>query len=127
MLHGLSAFTVEESKARLSLQQPQAGVVAQYVSPVPLGFRHWDGFTPPPRKEFPNQWHVEASTRDKRKSLAMFTVLVPYRGKQRPEVTATRIDSETALGVRVVCDGREMQTLFSKSPDGGLVSVTRKK
>ena len=76
------------------MEQPRAGVDVQYLSPVSLGYRQWDGYSPPPSKEFPNQWHVEASTRDKQQELAMVTVLVPYRVGKKPEWSAERMDEE---------------------------------
>ena len=126
MLHALSAFKVDETRARLTVQRPKAGLVVQYLSPAPLAFRQWDGFAPPPRKEFPNQWHVEAGTRDKQRSLAMLTLFVPYRGDKQPEFTATRIDGTDKLGVQMTCAGHKTRIMFSKSADGGLTAVERK-
>lgn len=57
MLHALKPFAVDGAAARLAVEQPKAGVTVRYLSPVALTFRQWDGFTPPPTKEFPNQWH----------------------------------------------------------------------
>jgi len=52
--------------------------------PAPLTFRQWDGYDPKPTQPFPNQWHVEAGTRQRQPRLEMLTVLVPYRAGQRP-------------------------------------------
>src|SRR5688572_17475155 len=62
MLHGLKEFEVDEGEGRLGLEMAKAGVDVQYVSTEPLKFRQWDGFDPKPTREFPNQWHLEAST-----------------------------------------------------------------
>jgi hypothetical protein len=109
MLHALRKFELDEKQARLTVQQPTAGVAVAYLSPAPLQFRQWDGFAPPPTKEFPNQWHVEAGTREKLKRLAMITVLLPYRGDKRPDWSAARIETAAGLGVRVTVDGRTTQ------------------
>lgn len=44
MLHAQVPFTVDENTAMLSVLLSKASVVAQYLAPVPLGFRHWDGY-----------------------------------------------------------------------------------
>ncbi|MEN6497872.1 MAG: DUF4962 domain-containing protein [Thermoguttaceae bacterium] len=123
MLHALKPFTVNEKDARLSVDQPKAGVEVQYVSSTPLAFRQWDGYTPPPSKPFPNQWHVEAGTRDKSRQLGMLTVLMPYRAGQRPEWSAERGETETSLGVRITRNGKPMSVVFPKPGKGGTASV----
>lgn len=119
LLHALKAFDVDEAKSQVTVAQPKAGVVAQYLSPVPLSFRQWDGFDPKPSKEFPNQWHVEAGTREQQKELGMLTVLVPYRAGQKPAWQAERIESPTALGVRFVQGGKTRLVAFRKAGMGG--------
>jgi hypothetical protein len=116
MLHALQAFAVDEPQSRLSVQQPHAGVDVQYLSPAPLAFRQWDGYAPPPTKEFPNQWHVEASTRGRHQELALLTVLMPYRAGQRPTWSAERVETDATLAVRVVRDGKDTTVSFPK-PD----------
>ena len=126
MLHALDEFEIDESNSRLLAQQPRAGVEVQYLSPAPLRFRQWDGFTPPPSREFPNQWHVEASTIDNQPAVGMLTVLVPYRTVQRPEWSAERIESETFVGARVR-RGSDMTTVsFPKPNTSGAFLVDRK-
>ena len=56
------AFVVDEAAARARIEQPKAGATVQYLSPVPLSFRQWDGYEPKPEREFPNQWHLEAGS-----------------------------------------------------------------
>jgi len=114
MLHGLRPFTIDEQKARLRLQLDQAGVEVQYLSPVGLGFRQWDGYQPPPTQQFPNQWHVEASTREKQQTLGMLTVLVPYRTGGRPSWSAKRLETASALGVQIEGEGKRLTLWFAK-------------
>lgn len=118
MLHALSPFTVDEKTARLSVQQPKAGLVAQYLPPAPLNFRQWDGYDPAPNREFPNQWHVEAGTREKTAALQMLTVLGPHRGQQPSNWNAERIESDTAVGVRLQRDGRNIFIALRKADSG---------
>src|SRR6185369_10038140 len=101
MLHGLSAFTVDEGKGTLKLERPKAGLEAKYLPATPLKFRQWDGFEPKPTKEFPNQWHVEASTQEKSAEVGMLTILLPHRAGAAQEWSAERIESGTAIGVRL--------------------------
>jgi len=107
LLHALRPFEIDEAKARLVVDQPKSGVEVRYLSPLPLAFRQWDGYVPPPTKEFPNQWHVEAGTRDKTRALAMLTVLVPYRAGKRPDWSAERVNRGSTTAVRIVCGGQE--------------------
>jgi hypothetical protein len=114
MLHALKPFTVDDKNMRLFVEQPKAGVVAQYLSPLPLTFRQWDGYEPQPDREFPNQWHVEAGTQEKRQSIGVLTVIVPYRAGQKTEWTAERLESDTALGARVQRGGKTVIIAFRK-------------
>lgn len=114
MLHAFKPFTVDESKRSLAVDQPKAGVAVQYLSPVPLTFRQWDGYEPKPSKVFPNQWHVEAATGQKQKSLGVLTVLAPYRAGQRSELKGELLDDRSALGARIVRDGQTTLVAFRK-------------
>jgi len=119
MLHALAEFQVDESAARVRVQQPKAALTAQYLSPVQLSFRQWDGFDPKPSREFPNQWHVEAGTQEKRSELRMITVLVPRRATEA-EIAwqAERIESDTAMGVRLTRNGKETVVALRKLEQG---------
>ncbi|MCX7887792.1 MAG: heparinase II/III-family protein, partial [Verrucomicrobiae bacterium] len=125
MLHALREFTVEEKAARLSVEQRRAGVTVQYLSPVPLKFRQWDGYTPPPRRPFPNQWHVEASTQEKRPEIGMITVIVPYRAGQRRNWTAERLEDASVIAVRVNCGRTSSLLTFRKQGSGVRVEAAR--
>lgn len=126
MLHALREFSVDAQAGRLRVEQPQAGVDVQYLSPLPLSFRQWDGYDPPPTKEFPNQWHVEAGTSDRRSELAMVTVIVPYRAGQRPEWSAQREDTAEGVRVAITCSGRQTSIRFSPPGAPGGVLVERR-
>jgi hypothetical protein len=125
MLHALKEFDIDRSKSRLRTEQPRAGVEVQYLSPTPLTFRQWDGFTPPPSREFPNQWHVEASTTEMRPQLSMLTLIVPYRAGQRPAWSAQRIESESAIGVRLIDGGKPTTVTLPKPATTGPVRIDR--
>lgn len=123
LLHALRAFQVDESSGRLDVQQPRAGVEVQYLSPAPLQYRQWDGYTPPPSREFPNQWHVEASTRDKQQEQAVITVLMPYRAGKKPEWSAERQDAADAFGVKVTLGGEPRTVFIPKAGSQGSLRV----
>jgi hypothetical protein len=118
MLHALSPFNVDDKAARLSAQQPRASVTAQYLSPTPLNFRQWDGFDPKPDREFPNQWHVEAGTREKLTELRMLTVIIPQRSGANSTWRAERLEGDTAVGVRVFRSGKQTLVAFRKADQG---------
>ncbi len=114
MLHGLRPFTIQEEKARLHLELDKAGVEVQYLSPVRLSFRQWDGYQPPPTQPFPNQWHVETGTQEKVPNLGMLTVIVPYRTGQPRKYLAERVQTNSALGVRITQEGKTVSVWFPK-------------
>ncbi|MGA4578318.1 DUF4962 domain-containing protein [Limisphaera sp. VF-2] len=102
LLHGLSPFQVDEAAGRLRLERPRARLTAQYLAPVPLRFRQWDGYEPPPDRAFPNQWHVEASTQETRDRIQVLTVLQVARPGGEPSWgEAEGIWSKSAVGVRL--------------------------
>lgn len=123
MLHSLEPFAIQPEPARLSLKRPKAGLEAQYLSPQPISFRQWDGFEPKPDREFPNQFHVEASTQSKHREIGMLTVLVPHRSNAQAEWQAERVESPTALGARITRGGMTRLVLFRKHGVSGDATV----
>jgi hypothetical protein len=119
MLHGLSAFTLDEPAQTLRLDQKNAGLVVKYLSPQPLAFTQTDGFSPAPKMRnnaspYPNQWHVEAATRQKAVASDTLTVLIPYRAGTYQEWRAERADTATASGVRITRNGKTIGIVFRK-------------
>lgn len=116
VLHGLSPFTLDSDRSVLRLERPRAGLTVRYLSTLPLRLRQWDGFDPPPNREFPNMWHVEAGTTEKRSQVEMLTVLVPHRAGegQRSDLTADRFETDTTVGVRIKSGGRTVTVTFPK-------------
>jgi len=123
MLHGLDRFIVDEKAAKITLQRPKAGVAVNYLSPVPLTFRQWDGYDPPPDKEFPNQWHVESSTAQPLAELEMLTVIMPHRGKTGEAWTARRVESSREIGVVLGRGGKTTTVMFPRRGASGLPRV----
>jgi hypothetical protein len=126
MLHALRPCEIDESRSRLTTEQPHAGVEVQYLSTTALRFRQWDGFAPPPSREFPNQWHVETGTGGKQSKLAMLTLIVPYRRDHRPPWTAERVETDTTVGLELVSGGKRTTISIPKSDDSRAVRVERK-
>ncbi|MEY4004687.1 MAG: hypothetical protein RLZZ221_783, partial [Verrucomicrobiota bacterium] len=126
MLHAPRAFAVDEAAGRLRVEQTKAGVEIAYLAPESLGFKQTDGFNPPPSREFPNLWHVEAGTRTKRAEIGVTTVMVPYRAGQGAPWTARR--SETSAGVAIEIDLGTEQTavVFPKPGTDTPVRVERR-
>ena len=119
MLHGLSAFTLDEAAQTLRLDQKDAGLTVKYLASQPLAFTQTDGFKPAPKMRgtaspFPNQWHVEAAMRQKTLASDTLTVLVPYRSGAYQAWTAERVDTATASGLRLTRDGKTIGIAFRK-------------
>ena len=119
MLHGLAPFEVDEAAGRASIKQTNALAAIQYLAPVPLRFRQWDGYEPKPEREFPNQWHLEAGTQERRREIQVLTVIVPCRAGQAPQWTARRLESGMAVGVRVEREGKSLIVAFRKAHQPG--------
>lgn len=119
MLHAHGPFKLEEATGRVTIEQPKAGAGVQYLAPVPLDFRQWDGYEPEPEREFPNQWHLEAGTRERRREIQVLTVIAPYRTGQPAQWKARRLESRAAVGVRLERDGRSVVVAFRKAHQSG--------
>lgn len=109
MLHSLAPFQIRAGDAQLRLDRAKAGVLVDYVAEEPLALRQWDGYQPPPRpsgRPVPNQWHVEATTKQAAGSAFTVTVLRPYRAGQIPpggvkhEGNLIRIGGDISLKLR---------------------------
>lgn len=119
MLHGYAPFEINESAQTLKLDLKKAGLVIRYLSPTPLIFAQTDGYDPPPKyregtKPFPNQWHVEASTRTPAVASDTITVMIPHRAGGQQEWTAERVDSTSAAGVRIRRGGQTIGVAFRR-------------
>lgn len=108
MLHAPAEFALQE-EARLAVAVGGAGVDVRYLSDAPLAFRQTDGFEPKPTKPFPNLWHVEASTMEKRESANVFTVMTAHRAGQAKKAQAERLGDR---GVKLTIDGKETTITF---------------
>ena len=102
---------------RSSSRKP--GLPSQYLSPVPLSFRQWDGYEPKPERDFPNQWHLEAGTQERRREIQVLTVIVPYRAGKATPWNARRLESRAAVGVRLERDGKRLVVAFRKAHQPG--------
>ncbi len=119
MLHALSPFDIDERAQRLTVKRPQACLIVQYLSTEELRFRQWDGYDPPPREKFPNQWHVEASTQTPQQRVEMITVLLPHRPKLAPKLVATRVETSQLIGAEGNLEGVPFRVLFAKDRQAG--------
>ena len=119
MLHGLSAFTLDDVAQTLRLEQKNAGLTVKYLAPQPLAFTQTDGYAPPPKMRngkspFPNMWHVEASTKTPAAASDTLTVLIPCRAGKAETWTAERVDTATASGLRLTRNGKTLGIAFRK-------------
>ena len=114
MLHALNAFIIDPRSARIRVEQPGAGVDLVYLSPVPLVYQQTDGFTPPPSREFPNHWHLEAGTKQARREVGMVTVLIPHRAGESVEWAAHRTEETSSTLVEITVNGKRHTMRFPR-------------
>jgi hypothetical protein len=119
MLHGLAPFAVEDKAGRAKIEQPKAGATVQYLTPTPLTFRQWDDYDPKPQHEFPNQWHLEAGTKERRREIQMLTVIIPYHAGQAADWHARRLESSSAVGVCLERNGKDVVVAFRTAHQPG--------
>lgn len=120
MLHAYQPFILDEAAKSFSVQQPQAVLTGRYLTAEPLSFRQWDGYDPKPelrdpKMVIPNQWHLEASTTERRLETGMLTVLVASRAGEVSDWKAERLESNTAVGIRFQRAGQETVILLRKT------------
>ena len=114
MFHALSPFAIDEPSNTARLTRPAADLSIHYLSPAPLAFHQTDGFTPQPTRQFPNLYHLEAGTRDPAAQVGLLTVLLPSKHGDAVDAKTTRLESETALGVRIDRAGQSTLIAFRK-------------
>jgi hypothetical protein len=123
MLHALKAFNVNAGKNEMEVEQSRSGATIQYLSPTELTYRQWDGFEPKPQKEFPNQWHVEASTQRKERQVHMLTLITPYLLNQKPSDPGKRLESDSAIGISVLRGAHQYVAAFRKAGVTGAATL----
>lgn len=69
---------------------------------------------PAPTREFPNLWHVEASTREKLSACRRVTAIVPHRAGRRAEERADRTDRDGAVALRLERGGEVLRIEFPR-------------
>jgi hypothetical protein len=116
MLHAQVEFKADESRQQLIVDRGKAGVVVDYVSPEPLKFKQWTGYTPEPDHAYlasvknppiPPQWHVEASLTKPAAAALTFTVLRVFGdGQAAPSAKVERRPNGIRAGdVSLAIDG----------------------
>jgi hypothetical protein len=123
MLHALNAFIIDPRSARIRVEQPGAGVDLAYLSPVPLVYQQTDGFTPPPSREFPTHWHLEAGTKQARREVGMVTVFVPHRAGESVEWAAYRTEETSSTLVEITVGGKRHTMRFPRPGVGAEIVV----
>jgi hypothetical protein len=93
---------VDAGSRRVVIRRGQARLDVDFVEPEALRFAQTDRFDPPPEDGKPNQWHLTASTQEKRTTVRFVTVLRPCpKGKAAPGGQPERIAGDGGIGVRV--------------------------
>ncbi len=123
LLHGLAPFRIETEAAELTLRRTNATLRVQYLAGQPLEFRQWDGFDPAPSREFPNHWHVEASTTREQERADVLTVLAPGKGRTLALLLAERRESASAVGLHLGAPGRGRTVAFRRTGHEGVAEL----
>jgi hypothetical protein len=128
MLHGQGEFDVKGQQLRLD--RTRAGVVVDYVNASPLAIRQFDGYDPKPgsgsaaniARDFPKQWHVEASTTKPAEKAFVVAVLRPYRAGQAVD-GAVRQEGKT---LRIPGTKGDVTVAFHQGADFAVVQSSGK-
>jgi Domain of unknown function (DUF4962)/Heparinase II/III-like protein len=128
MLHAQAPFTLDGQQLRL--ERARAGVLVDYVASELLNIRQWDGYDPPPgsgkaanvARMFPNQWHVEASTRTASAHAFTVTVLRVYRKGHAPAGTVQTTRAAEKLRLTVPGVGGSVEVAFQGGSDFAVVT-----
>ena len=116
MLHALSPFSENKELSEWRVEQPHSGLIVKYLTESAVRFRQWDGLKPKSiRGTFPNQWHLQASTRKTSTQCGMLTLLLPYKGKTAPQFSAHRVETRSAVGVEIKINGKNILMAFRKA------------
>jgi hypothetical protein len=124
LLHAPRPFALEAAAAAARVEQPRAALNVRYLAPLTLAFRQTDGFEPAPTREFPNLWHLEAGTTERRTELGMVTVLVPERAGRPVAWSARREDHAAGVRVEITVAGRRHTLEFPAPGTDRPVTVT---
>jgi len=121
MLHAFREFRIDERDGLLNLDGDRIRAAIRLSGPEALALRQWTGYDPPPDADymkgrtFPTMWHVEAGTKEKRKSAAIATVVAVARRGSEPTMVVERKDEGGVTAIIVRRDGRTFEARFRPS------------
>ncbi len=113
-LHALEKMEIDEEKREVLIRRGDARLHATFVVPEQLQFVQTDQFDPPPENGAKNQWHLTASTANKRRSATFIVVLSPYRAVAEVPGLARWTDEKGAV-VSGARGGAQLFLLYGKS------------
>ena len=132
LLHALSEMRLDESARVVQVKQGRANLDVTFAVPAALSFHQTDQFTVPPENNRPNQWHFQATTKERATEGAFLVALAPYKDGERvvdrvAALPATTLPGEPAAGVyavRVDGAGWTDVSLFRRDgAQGGVIVV----
>ncbi len=112
-LHAREAMQIDEQQQRVVTQSGAARLRVDFLTPGPLNFTQTDQFTVPPEGKRPNQWHLTASTPDKRTECRFVTVLLPYKNGGADALPQARlVEGVDCVAVEIADPATRKMVLF---------------
>lgn len=90
-LHALEEIEVDHQAGEARIRQGAAGLEVSFLSPHDLSFHVTDQFSTPPEGDYPNQWHLTASTLEAAETCHFLTVLLPYADQAAADPRGARL------------------------------------
>ena len=121
MLHALAPFDVHAQDQQASVTGSNAVLSVHYLGTKPLSFKQSEGFNPPPREllygkhPFPTHWHLAATTEPSQASQNLIVLQPQKKDALQGLWKAERVETATAVGVRLTRGQEKMEIAFRKS------------
>ncbi len=113
LLHALDRMELDPAAGTVWIRHGHSACRVDFLEPAGLDFHQTDQFPVAPERPAPNQWHLQAGTRDKAESATSMIVLQPARrGKEGRLPRPRLVRNAGAAGIVLDRDGNRLVVGF---------------